>query len=49
MRAMVFDRYGDPEVMHLSDVPIPGPEDGEVLIRVSYAGVNPTDSKTARA
>jgi hypothetical protein len=21
MRAMVFDRYGEPEVMHLKDVP----------------------------
>jgi NADPH2:quinone reductase len=46
MRAMVFDRYGDPEVMGLRDVPVPEPRDGEVLIRVGYAGVNPSDSKT---
>jgi hypothetical protein len=23
MRAMVFDRYGEPDVMHLKDVPLP--------------------------
>jgi len=44
MRAMVFDRYGDPDVMSLRDVPVPEPQDGEVLIRVAYAGVNPSDT-----
>jgi NADPH:quinone reductase-like Zn-dependent oxidoreductase len=48
MRAMVFDRYGDPDVMRLRDLPVPEPQDGEVLIRVGYAGVNPADYK-ARA
>ena len=45
MRAMAFDRYGDPNVMSLREVPVPGPQLGEVLIRVGYAGVNPSDSK----
>ena len=36
MRAMVFDRYGDPDVMRLRDVPIPEPQDGEILIRVAW-------------
>src|SRR5580704_8314482 len=31
--------------MGLRDTPIPEPQDDEVLIRVSYAGVNPADSK----
>jgi NADPH:quinone reductase-like Zn-dependent oxidoreductase len=31
--------------MRLREVPVPEPQDGEVLIRVSYAGVNPSDSK----
>jgi NADPH2:quinone reductase len=48
MRAMVFDRYGEPDVMRLRDVPVPEPQDREVLIRVGYAGVNPADTK-ARA
>jgi NADPH2:quinone reductase len=45
MRAMVFESYGEPEVMRLRDVPVPEPQDSEVLIRVGYAGVNPSDSK----
>ena|ERR1700732_2025555 len=45
MRAMVFDRYGEPDVMSLSEEPVPEPKDGEVLIRVGFAGVNPSDSK----
>jgi NADPH:quinone reductase-like Zn-dependent oxidoreductase len=43
-----FDRYGEPDVMRSRDVPVPEPREGEVLIRVGYAGVNPADSK-ARA
>jgi NADPH2:quinone reductase len=46
MRAMVFDHYGEPDVLHLKDVPVPEPQDGEVLIRIGYSGVNPADSKT---
>jgi NADPH2:quinone reductase len=46
MRAMAFDHYGEPDVLSLRDVPIPEPQDGEVLIRVACAGVNPADSKS---
>jgi len=45
---MVFESYGEPEIMRLRDAPVPEPQDSEVLIRVGYAGVNPSDSK-ARA
>jgi len=45
MRAMVFESYGEPEIMRLRDAPVPEPQDSEVLIRVGYAGVNPSDSK----
>ena len=45
MCAMVFDRYGGPAVLCLRNVPVPEPQDGGVLIRVGYAGVNPADSK----
>jgi NADPH:quinone reductase-like Zn-dependent oxidoreductase len=46
MRVMVFDRYGEPDVLHLKDVPIPEQQEGEVLIRVGYSSVNPADSRT---
>jgi len=29
--------------------PVPEPQDGEVLIRIGYAGVNPADSKARSA
>jgi phosphocarrier protein HPr len=45
MRAIVFDRYGEPDVMSSRKVPVPEPQAGAVLIRVGYAGVNPSDSK----
>jgi len=45
MRAMVFEHYGEPDVMGLRDAPVPEPQDGEILMRVGYAGVNPSDSK----
>ena len=45
MRAIVFDRYGEPDVMSSREVPIPKPQVGEGLIWVGYAGVNPSDPK----
>jgi NADPH:quinone reductase len=45
MRAIVFDRYGEPDVMSWREAQVPEPQAGEVLIRVGYAGVNPSDSK----
>jgi NADPH2:quinone reductase len=40
MRAVVFDRYGGPEVLRLSerDLPLPGP--GQFVVEVVAAGVN---------
>jgi NADPH:quinone reductase-like Zn-dependent oxidoreductase len=45
MKAMVIDRFGGPEVLHMAEVPTPEPRAGEVLIRTVYAGVNPADWK----
>ncbi|AGL19909.1 NADP-dependent oxidoreductase [Actinoplanes sp. N902-109] len=43
MRAVVFDRFGPPEVLRVAEVadPVPGP--GEVRVRVRAAGVQPFD------
>ena len=49
MCATVFDSYGGPDVLCLRNVPLPEPQDGDVLIRVRYAGVNPADSKARPA
>ncbi|MGC5031657.1 NADPH:quinone reductase [Micromonospora sp. DT229] len=48
MRAIVYERTGDPTVLQLVDRPVPEPGAGEVLVRIAVAGVNPTDWKARR-
>ncbi|KAK1922923.1 chaperonin 10-like protein [Papiliotrema laurentii] len=44
MRAVVFTRYGGPEVTQVStSVPVPQPKKGEVQVRVAAGGLNPID------
>jgi NADPH:quinone reductase-like Zn-dependent oxidoreductase len=43
MRAIVQDKYGSAEVLHLRDVALPTIGDHDVLIRVRAAAVNPAD------
>lgn len=46
MRAVRFHEYGGPEVLRYEeDVPRPEPGEGQVLVRVVAAGVNPADWK----
>lgn len=40
MKAIRINAYGGPEVLQLDEVPIPGIQSGEVLVRVHAAGVN---------
>jgi len=48
LRAVVYERTGGPEVLHLVERPEPEPGPGEVLVRVALSGVNPTDWKSRR-
>ncbi len=43
MRAVVHDRYGPPEVLHIEEVERPIPKDDEVLIRIHATTVNRSD------
>lgn len=43
MRAAVNTRYGPPEVVTVTEVPVPEPGDGELLVRVDATTVNRTD------
>jgi NADPH:quinone reductase-like Zn-dependent oxidoreductase len=44
MKAVVQDRYGPPEVLHIEDVERPVPKDDEVLIRIRSSTVTQTDT-----
>ena len=44
MRAVQIEEFGGPEVLQVTDVPKPEPEDGQVLIEVSHAGMNFADT-----
>jgi NADPH2:quinone reductase len=48
MRAIQVREFGGPEVLELVDLPVPEPGDGEVLVRVSRAGINFADTHQRR-
>ena len=43
MRAVVYDRYGPPDVLRLEDVERPVPKEDEVLVRIHATTVTRTD------
>ena len=44
MRAIVVREYGEPEVMKVEEASLPEPGDGQVLVKIEAAGVNPVDT-----
>ena len=49
MKAVVYDTYGPPEVLHFEDVQRPTPKDDEVLIKIHATTVNRSDCHTREA
>ena len=45
MKAVRFDRYGGIEVLKVVDVPMPEPSQGEALVKVKAASINPGEAK----
>jgi NADPH:quinone reductase-like Zn-dependent oxidoreductase len=45
VRAVQFEQFGGPEVLHVVNVEVPRPGPGQVRLRVVAAGVNPLDGK----
>ncbi|HLK51642.1 MAG TPA: quinone oxidoreductase [Bryobacteraceae bacterium] len=43
MKAVYFEQIGGPEVLRFGERPMPEPAQGEVLVKLAYAGVNFTD------
>ena len=49
MQAIVYTKYGPPDVLQLKDVEKPAPRDNEVLVKVHAASANPADWHLMRA
>ena len=43
MKAIVYEKYGSPDVLELKEVDKPIPKDNEVLINIYAASANPAD------
>ncbi|TPE46276.1 NADP-dependent oxidoreductase [Pontibacter mangrovi] len=43
MRAAVYNTFGGPENVHVQTIDVPEPGEGEVMVRIKAAGVNPVD------
>jgi NADPH:quinone reductase len=48
MEAMVRESYGGPEQLGIKEIPIPVPQDGEVLIKVYALGINRAETYMRR-
>lgn len=44
MKAIRVEKFGDPGVMKLAEVPMPEPGPGQVLVKVQAVGVNPVET-----
>src|SRR5262252_3237722 len=48
MKAVVYTRYGPPDVLRLADVQTPVPKDDEVLVQVHAVSLNASDWEVLR-
>jgi NADPH:quinone reductase-like Zn-dependent oxidoreductase len=48
MKAMIYTRYGPPDVLRLTDVETPVPKDNEVLVKVHAVSLNTSDWEVLR-
>jgi NADPH2:quinone reductase len=44
MKGISCAEFGAPDVMKVADIPVPEPKEGEVLVKVYAAGINPVET-----
>lgn len=49
MQAVVYYKYGPPEVLQIADLPIPVPQEDQVLVKLQAASINAADYRVRRA
>ncbi len=45
MKAAIISRFGPPDVLEITEIEKPVPDDNEVLIKIKFTGINPVDTK----
>jgi NADPH:quinone reductase-like Zn-dependent oxidoreductase len=48
VKAVVYDRYGSPDVLRVDDVPMPAPGEGQVRVEIAATSINLSDWECLR-
>ena len=48
MKAVVYDRYGSPDVLRIDDVHVPSPAEGQVRVKIAATSINLSDWECLR-
>jgi len=48
MKAIICDGFGGPEVLKIGQMPVPVPNENEVVIKVEYSALNRADTLQRR-
>ena len=49
MKAIIYEKYGSPDVLHLKEITKPAPGENDVLVRIKASSINSRDWRLLRA